>query len=222
MMIELNQVRRDYSLGQSVVAALDSVDLQIAAGESVALLGPSGSGKSTLLQILGCLDQPSAGSYRLDGVTVAGLDRNQLAAFRCEKVGFVFQRFHLMPRMTAEQNVMLPMRFAGLAPAKQRERARELLDRVGLADRAKHRPSELSGGQQQRVAVARALANQPRILLADEPTGNLDSVSGKEVLALLLELHASGMTLIVVTHDEELAKGMQRIVRLHDGKIQAE
>jgi ABC-type lipoprotein export system ATPase subunit len=222
MMIELNQVRRDYSLGQSVVAALDSVDLQIAAGESVALLGPSGSGKSTLLQILGCLDQPSAGSYRLDGVTVAGLDRNQLAALRCEKVGFVFQRFHLMPRMTAEQNVMLPMRFAGLAPAKQRERARELLDRVGLADRAKHRPSELSGGQQQRVAVARALANQPRILLADEPTGNLDSVSGKEVLALLLELHASGMTLIVVTHDEELAKGMQRIVRLHDGKIQAE
>lgn len=222
MMIELQQVRRDYSMGDSLVAALDGVNLQIQEGESIALLGPSGSGKSTLLQILGCLDQPSQGEYSLDGVAVAELDRNQLAQLRCEKVGFVFQRFHLMPRMTAMQNVMLPMRFAGVPVRQQAERAKGLLARVGLADRSSHRPSELSGGQQQRVAVARALANQPKVLLADEPTGNLDSAAGQEVLQLLLELHAAGMTLVVVTHDESLAKQMQRVVRLRDGKIQAE
>lgn len=219
MMIQLQQVGRDYELGTNLVRALDAVDLEVAAGESVALLGPSGSGKSTLLQVLGCLDRPTRGEYHLDGVAVAGLSRNELAALRCDKVGFVFQRFHLMPRQTAWQNVMLPMRFAGVDPREQKHRAMRLLERVGLADRAGHRPSELSGGQQQRVAVARALANDPCVLLADEPTGNLDSSSGQEVLELLLELHAGGTTLIVVTHDEELANRMQRIVRLHDGRI---
>ncbi|MAW60437.1 MAG: macrolide ABC transporter ATP-binding protein [Planctomycetes bacterium] len=221
-MLELQGVGRDYTLGATVVRALDAVDLQLARGESLALLGPSGSGKSTLLQVLGCLDQPSRGSYRLDGVEVSGLHRNELAALRCRKVGFVFQRFHLMPRQTALQNVMLPLRFAGVEPRRQRARAEELLARVGLADRMRHRPSELSGGQQQRVAVARALANDPCILLADEPTGNLDSRAGEEVLELLLELHAAGTTLVVVTHDEELAGRMQGIVRLHDGRIVAD
>ena len=221
-MLEFQGVGRDYTLGATVVRALDAGDLQLARGESLALLGPSGSGKSTLLQVLGCLDQPSRGSYRLDGVEVSGLHRNELAAMRCRKVGFVFQRFHLMPRQTALQNVMLPLRFAGVEPRRQRARAEELLARVGLADRMRHRPSELSGGQQQRVAVARALANDPCILLADEPTGNLDSRAGEEVLKLLLELHAAGTTLVVVTHDEELAGRTQGIVRLHDGRIVAD
>lgn len=222
MMIQLKQVGRDYTLGTNLVRALDAVDLEVAAGESLALLGPSGSGKSTLLQVLGCLDRPTRGEYYLDGVAVAGLSRNELAALRCDKVGFVFQRFHLMPRQTALQNVMLPMRFARVEPRAQKQRAQQLLERVGLADRAGHRPSELSGGQQQRVAVARALANGPRVLLADEPTGNLDSSSGQEILELLLELHEGGTTLIVVTHDEELAHRMQSIVRLHDGRIVAD
>lgn len=218
-MIELQGVGRDYEMGATLVRALDAVDLRVAEGESVALLGPSGSGKSTLLQLLGCLDQPSRGSYHLDGVDVGSLGRDTLAALRCRKVGFVFQRFHLMPRQTALQNVMLPMRFAGTPAKEQKERAKALLDRVGLADRAGHRPGELSGGQQQRVAVARALANRPKVLLADEPTGNLDSAAGQDVLELLLELHAAGTTLVVVTHDEELAERLQRTVRLHDGRI---
>lgn len=218
-MIELQGVGRDYALGTSVVRALDTVDLSIQAGESVALLGPSGSGKSTLLQILGCLDTPTRGHYQLDGVAVEGLSRAQLADLRCAKIGFVFQRFHLMPRQSACQNVMLPMRLAGRSTREQRSRAMELLTRVGLDDRARHKPSELSGGQQQRVAIARALANEPRVLLADEPTGNLDSASGAEVLDLLLELHAAGTTLVVVTHDEALAQHMQRVVRLRDGQV---
>ena len=221
-MIQLRDIGRDFELGQSVVHALVGVDVEIGNGESVALLGPSGSGKSTLLQIIGCLDLPSSGCYLLGGVNVGGLDRNQLAALRCHQLGFVFQRFHLMPRLTALQNVMLPMRYAGRSVAEQRIRARELLVRVGLGDRVEHRPNELSGGQQQRVAIARSLANQPGVLLCDEPTGNLDGVAGREILDLLLEFHAAGTTLVVVTHDEELAQRMQRVVRLRDGRVIAD
>ncbi len=219
MMIELNDVGRDYTLGTTLVRALDAVNLHVEAGERLAILGPSGSGKSTLLHVLGCLDRPSRGSYHLDGVDVASLDRDELAAARCEKVGFVFQRFHLMPRQTALENVALPMRFAGMGAGERRRRAAQLLERVGLADRAQHRPGELSGGQQQRVAVARALANRPQILMADEPSGNLDSHSGEEIFELLLELNREGSTLVVVTHDEELAARLGRVVRMLDGRI---
>ena len=217
--LELQGVGRDYALGATLVRALDGVDLSVAEGERLAILGPSGSGKSTLLHVLGCLDTATRGRYRLDGVDVAGLDRDGLAAVRCDKVGFVFQRFHLMPRQTALDNVALPMRFAGLSSAERRRRAAQLLDRVGLGDRMDHRPGELSGGQQQRVAVARALANRPRVLLADEPTGNLDSHSGEEVMDLLLQLNAEGTTLAVVTHDEDLAARIGRVVRMLDGRI---
>ena len=219
MMIQLEDVGRDYTLGSTLVRALDSVNMSVAEGERLAILGPSGSGKSTLLHVLGCLDRPTSGRYRLDGVDVAGLDRDGLAAVRCEKVGFVFQRFHLMARQTALENVALPMRFAGVATGERRRRATELLTRVGLEDRLDHRPGELSGGQQQRVAVARALANRPRVLMADEPTGNLDSSSGEEVLQLLLELNGEGTTLLVVTHDEDLATRMGRVVRMLDGRV---
>jgi ABC-type lipoprotein export system ATPase subunit len=219
MMLELEGIGLDYTLGESRVRALDGVDLSIRAGERLAILGPSGSGKSTLLHVLGCLDTPSRGCYRIEGQDVAGLDRDGLAALRCERIGFVFQRFHLMPRQTALENVALPMRFAGLGLRERRVRAAELLARVGLADRAKHRPGELSGGQQQRVAIARALANNPRVLLADEPTGNLDSRSGEEVMGLLLDLNTEGMTMVVVTHDEELAQRIGRIVRMLDGRV---
>ncbi len=218
-MIELTGIARDYATGDATVHALADVDLSVRAGEMIALLGPSGSGKSTLLHLLGCLDSPTRGTYRLNGRDVSGLDRNQLAAVRNEHVGFVFQRFHLMPRSTALENVALPLRFAGVGVRERRRHAAELLDRVGLGDRKSHRPSELSGGQQQRVAIARALAVNPPLILADEPTGNLDSQSGSEVLDLLLELHADGRTVLVVTHEEGLAARSQRVVRLLDGRI---
>jgi len=219
MTIELESVCRTFVMGKSRVHALVDVSLRIEQGEFVALVGPSGSGKSTLLHLLGCLDTPTSGRYLLDGIDVGSLDRNQLAGVRNRKVGFVFQRFHLMPRATALENVAMPLRFAGVGAAARNDRARDLLERVDLSDRAAHRPAELSGGQQQRVAVARALANQPQVLLADEPTGNLDSRSGGEIVALLEELHREGRTLILVTHDEGIAGRTERVVRLLDGRV---
>jgi len=218
-MIDLTDIGRDYAMGEVRVHALAGVTLSIEAGESVAILGPSGSGKSTLLHVIGCLDTPTSGSYRLDGVEVARLGPAELAAVRNEKIGFVFQSFHLLPRSSALENVMLPLRLAGVGLGERRRRATELLERFGLGDRLRHRPAELSGGQQQRVALARALANRPRLLLADEPTGNLDSQSGADVMTLLGELNEAGTTLVVVTHDEELARASRRVIRMHDGRV---
>ena len=219
MMIQLTNVQKRYLMGSSVIPALSDIDLTIGAGEYIAVLGPSGSGKSTLLHVLGCLDTPTSGTYLLDGVNVGKLDVNRLADIRSQKIGFVFQRFHLMPRATALENVTLPLLFAGVGSKERRRRAEALLDRVGVGDRLQHRPSELSGGQQQRVAVARALANGPPVLLADEPTGNLDSTSGGEIIELLEELHNEGRTVVVVTHDEALAARARRIIRILDGRI---
>jgi putative ABC transport system ATP-binding protein len=218
-MIEMQSICREYAQGESVVHALRDVSLQIEAGSYLSILGPSGSGKSTLMHLLGCLDTPTSGTYLLDGAEVGQLDVDGKARLRNRTIGFVFQRFHLMPRSSALQNVMMPMRFAGVPAAERKRRAMELLERTGLGDRANHRPSELSGGQQQRVAIARALANRPPLLLADEPTGNLDSQSGNSIIALLEELHVEGTTVAVVTHDEELARRTHRVVRMLDGRI---
>lgn len=218
-MIEMQSISREYAQGESVVHALRDVSLRIEAGSYLSILGPSGSGKSTLMHLLGCLDTPTSGTYLLDGVEVGQLDVDAKARLRNRTIGFVFQRFHLMPRSTALQNVMMPMRFAGVAAADRKRRAKDLLERMGLGDRADHRPSELSGGQQQRVAIARALANRPPLLLADEPTGNLDSQSGNSIISLLEELHVEGTTVAVVTHDEELARRTHRVVRMLDGRI---
>jgi ABC-type lipoprotein export system ATPase subunit len=218
-MIALDNVSRHYSTGSRRVAALSDVSLEIAAGEYVALLGPSGSGKSTLMHVIGCLDRPTAGTYRFDGVDVAGLDVNELAAIRNRRIGFVFQRFHLMPRLTARENVALPLRLAGMARSGREARAAALLERMGLGDRLDHRPHQLSGGEQQRVAVARALANRPALILADEPTGNLDSHTGSEIVRLLEEFVSDGHTLVLVTHDPALSRRAGRIVRLKDGRL---
>lgn len=219
-MIEMQAICREYSSGENVVHALRDANLHIAAGEYLAILGPSGSGKSTLLHILGCLDSATSGRYQLDGKDISKLDVNAMAQVRNRTIGFIFQRFHLLPRATALQNVAMPLRFAGVKRAEREARASQLLERVGLADRMTHLPSELSGGQQQRVAIARALANNPRLLLADEPTGNLDSASGTAIIELLEDLNASGTTIVVVTHDERLAERTPRIIRMLDGRIQ--
>jgi putative ABC transport system ATP-binding protein len=218
-MIQLREVRKSYNTAGTGVDALAGVTLSFAPGEYAALLGPSGSGKSTLLHILGCLDTPTSGTYILDDTDIGRLDVNGLAEIRNRKIGFIFQSFHLMPRLTALENVGLPMLFAGIGASERRERAAALLARVGLTDRARHRPAEMSGGQRQRVAIARALANRPSILLADEPTGNLDSRSGAEIIGLLEELRDEGKTVIVVTHDENLARRTHRIIRLLDGRM---
>jgi putative ABC transport system ATP-binding protein len=218
-MISLTNIGKIYRLGDNEFAALSDIDLQIARNEFIALTGASGSGKSTLMNILGCLDGPSSGSYSLDGEAVAGLDEDQLARVRNRKIGFIFQNFYLMPRVTALDNVAQPLIYRGLSPALRRERARTALERVGLADRMQHKPNELSGGQRQRVAIARALVGRPELLLADEPTGNLDSNTAREIMALLIELHAEGLTLIIVTHDPGIASHCHRLVRLHDGRI---
>lgn len=218
-LVELQQICKLYTSGQNVVKALDGVDLTIHHGEYLAILGPSGSGKSTLMNVLGCLDKPTAGHYQLDGHPVDSLSTQQLAAIRNQKIGFVFQSFNLLEYASALDNVALPLVYAGVKAKERRRRATELLTQVGLADRLDHKPNQLSGGQKQRVAIARALINQPQILLADEPTGALDSKSGAEIEALFNELHLEGRTIIVVTHDNELAERTKRIVTIRDGQV---
>ena len=218
-MIELLQVSRTFVVGEQPVYALVDVSERIGAGEYVSLMGPSGSGKSTLLNVLGCLDRPTSGVYALDGREVQTLPDAELTAIRRHEIGFVFQFFHLVPRLTAAANVELPMVFAGVAREERAARVAEALAAVGLTDRAHHKPEQLSGGQRQRVAIARAIIMRPRLLLADEPTGNLDSASGEQVIELLEELNAHGLTLIVVTHDPNVARRAERVLVLADGRI---
>jgi putative ABC transport system ATP-binding protein len=217
--IELRDVCKTYATGPAEVAALRGVTLAIGEGEFVAIAGPSGSGKSTLMHILGCLDVPTSGGYRLAGGDVGALAEAHLATIRNRRIGFVFQQFNLLPRMTALRNVELPLVYAGVGRHERRERAAAALARVGLADRTGHRPGELSGGQQQRVAVARALVTDPALLLADEPTGNLDSASSADVLGLFTELHATGRTIVLITHEREVAALAQRVVLMRDGLV---
>jgi putative ABC transport system ATP-binding protein len=219
--IELDRVAKVYPRGAGEVAALLDVTLRVRAGESVAVMGPSGSGKSTLLSILGCLDRPSRGRYVLDGVAVSGLDDQELSRVRNRRIGFVFQSFHLIPQLTVVENVETPLLYGPVPMGQWRERALRCLEKVGLAHRAEHRPAELSGGEAQRAAIARALVCEPALLLADEPTGNLDSATGDEIAALLGALHREGRTLVVVTHNEGLARRAERMVRLRDGRVES-
>ena len=219
-MIELDAVHRRYEMNGQAVNALAGVDLKIAGGEFVAITGASGSGKSSLLNILGCLDRPTLGRYLIEGRDVAAMDDEAASDIRNRRIGFVFQSFHLLPRLNLLENVLLPLRFHREPPPGSHERALALLARVGLGERSRHRPSELSGGQQQRAAIARALLLQPALLLADEPTGNLDSKSAADVLDLIEEVHAGGQTVVLVTHDRDLAARAPREVRLHDGKVE--
>jgi putative ABC transport system ATP-binding protein len=218
-MIQIEDLTKTYVMGDETVTALDGVSLTIGRGESIAIIGPSGSGKSTLMNILGGLDRPSRGRYRFEGDEVARFSDDQLADFRNRRIGFVFQSFQLLPRLSALQNVELPMVYAGAAPRARRERAAELLERVGLGSRMGHRPNQLSGGQQQRVAIARSLANQPDLLLADEPTGALDSATGIEVLGLFQKLNAEGLTVVLVTHDRGVADAARRRIAFRDGRV---
>jgi putative ABC transport system ATP-binding protein len=223
-MIEIENVTKVYQMGEVQVHALCGVSLEIGQGEWVAIMGPSGSGKSTLMHIIGCLDTPTAGTYRLDGVEVGRMNENQLAAIRNRQIGFVFQTFNLLARTSALKQVMLPMQYSrdgARVPLSQREqRAQEALEMVGLGDRMDHHPTELSGGQQQRVAIARALVNAPAIIMADEPTGNLDSKSGAEVMEVLQRLHKEhGITVVMVTHDDEIGAQAERVIRLRDGRV---
>jgi putative ABC transport system ATP-binding protein len=217
--IVLDAVTRVFQVGDSEVRALDGVSMNVRRGESVALMGPSGSGKSTLLNVLGCLDTPTSGRYVLDGEAVEKLTEDQLADVRQRKIGFVFQAYHLVARMSAARNVELPMIFAGVPPLERRRRAEEALASVGLSHRLTHRPDQLSGGERQRVAIARATAMRPSILLADEPTGNLDTKSGDEILALLGRLNAGGLTLVIVTHDPHVGSRAGRLLRMRDGRL---
>jgi len=217
--IRLSGIERVFPVGDEAVQALRGVDLAIDAGEYLSIMGPSGSGKSSLLNVLGLLDRPNSGRYELDGRDVTGLSDDELARVRREKIGFVFQFFHLVPRLTAEQNIELPMVLAGIDPAERRSRLDGLLAGYGLLDRAGHRPDQLSGGQCQRVAIARAMSMRPAVILADEPTGNLDRHTGQDVIALLEQLHAAGGTLIIVTHDAEIGGRAKRRIRIVDGQI---
>jgi putative ABC transport system ATP-binding protein len=220
--IKLNGISRHFKVGSEIVKALRTIDVSINRNEYVALMGPSGSGKSTLMNLLGCLDTPTSGEYFLNGQDVSKMNDNELADIRNKEIGFIFQTFNLLPRSTALENVMLPLVYAGIPKPKRIEMAETVLEDVQLTDRMKHRPNELSGGQRQRVAIARALVNKPSILLADEPTGNLDSKTSIEIMGLLEEIHAAGNTIIVVTHEEEIAKHAHRIIRLKDGLIESD
>jgi putative ABC transport system ATP-binding protein len=220
--IRMAEIRKVYDTGKVKVEALKGVDLDIHQGEMVAIVGPSGSGKSTLMNLIGCLDTPTSGDYELAGERVAGVTRDQLAEIRNRRVGFVFQNFNLLPHITSLENVELPMLFGGVSPRERRERAAELLDRVGLGDRGEHKPTELSGGQMQRVAIARALSMNPDIVLADEPTGNLDSTAGSDIMSLFTELWQQGRTLVVITHDLALARRASRVVEIRDGRVMAD
>lgn len=220
--IQLHNIRKRYQIGEQEVLALRKIDLEIARGEYVALMGPSGSGKSTLMNVLGCLDTPTAGSYILNNAEVSQMSDDELSEIRNKEIGFVFQTFNLLPRLTALANVALPLVYAGYSHKERNAKAAEALRSVGLGDRMDHRPNELSGGQRQRVAIARALVNNPSILLADEPTGNLDSKTSQEIMALFAEIHDRGNTIILVTHEEDIARHARRIVRLRDGLIEGE
>ena len=220
--IRAENLSKVYDLGAAAVKAMDDVSLTIRRGEYVAIMGPSGSGKSTLMNVIGCLDVPTTGQYFLRGKEVSRLTEDELAEIRNREIGFVFQTFHLLPRQTALQNVELPLVYAGMGAGKRRKRALELLAQVGLAERADHKPNELSGGERQRVAIARALVNAPALLLADEPTGNLDSRTGQEILALFDRLHGEGHTIVLVTHDPEVGKRAARTVRVRDGKVESD
>ena len=221
-LINIKEIKRDFKLGSEVLHVLKGINLNIEKGEYVALMGPSGSGKSTLMNLLGCLDTPTSGTYILNGKDVSKLTDNELAEIRNKEIGFVFQTFNLMPRTTALDNVALPMVYAGISSNERKQRATEVLKDVGLADRMDHKPNQLSGGQRQRVAVGRALVNKPSIILADEPTGNLASKTSIEIMNLFDEIHAKGNTVILVTHEEDIAKHAHRIIRLRDGMIESD
>ncbi|MDT0651396.1 ABC transporter ATP-binding protein [Autumnicola edwardsiae] len=220
--IEITNITRDFPLGQETVKVLKGIDLNIERGEYVAFMGPSGSGKSTLMNLLGCLDTPTSGSYILNGKDVSKMTDDELAEVRNKEIGFVFQTFNLLPRTTALDNVALPMVYAGYSKSDRTKRAQEVLTNVGLGDRMDHKPNQLSGGQRQRVAVGRALVNKPSIILADEPTGNLDSKTSVEIMHLFDEIHAAGNTVILVTHEEDIAEHAHRIIRLRDGVVESD
>lgn len=219
-MIQIEQLKKSYQAGSVEVKALDDVSFEIQNNEFIAIMGPSGSGKSTLMNILGCLDQPSSGSYRLNGNEVAQMQDDELAKIRNRDIGFVFQTFHLQPRLNAMKNVMLPLRYSEVDKATAEQMAEEMLTRVGLSQRKLHRPSELSGGQRQRVAIARALVNKPSIIFADEPTGNLDSKTSVEIMELFTALHEAGQTIVLVTHEADIAQYAQKVIHMKDGKIE--
>ena len=221
-LIRIRDLAREYQMGEARILALQSVTLDIRRNEYVAIMGPSGSGKSTMMNLLGCLDTPTGGEYWLNGQEVSRLSDDELARVRNREIGFVFQTFNLLPRATALHNVELPLVYAGVGGRERRERALRALDRVGLANRVQHRPNELSGGQRQRVAIARALVNQPSILLADEPTGNLDSVTSEEIMRVFGDLHAAGQTVIMVTHEPDIAAHAERVVVLRDGRVESD
>lgn len=221
-LLMLKDIERHFTVGSETIKALNGVDLTISRNEYVALMGPSGSGKSTLMNILGCLDTPSAGTYVLNGKDVSKMSDNQLAEVRNKEIGFIFQTFNLLPKSSALENVMMPLVYAGLPGDKRLERANRVLEDVGLSNRAKHKPNELSGGQRQRVAIARALVNHPSIILADEPTGNLDTKTSYEIMSLFAAIHKNGNTIIVVTHEEDIARYAHRIIRMRDGKVESD
>lgn len=221
-LINISNIKRDFALGTEIINVLKGIDLQINKGEYVALMGPSGSGKSTLMNLLGCLDTPTSGTYILNGKDVSKMNDDELAEIRNKEIGFVFQTFNLLPRTTALDNVALPMVYAGYSKSERNERATEVLTQVNLADRMDHQPNQLSGGQRQRVAVARALVNKPSIILADEPTGNLDSKTSVEIMGLFGDIHANGNTVILVTHEEDIAAYAHRVIRLRDGIIESD